>query len=88
MKMKAKYIITLENKQEIEAARKRNKDKNVEKRLLALSLRSDGKTLREIAEIAGYNCIKINTEIKRLRDYANQHNRYTGVRLICTQMDR
>ena len=56
MKMKAKYIITLENKQEIEAARKKNKDKNVEKRLLALSLRSDGKTLREIAEITGYNC--------------------------------
>ena len=56
MKMKAKYIITPENKQEIEAARKKNKDKNVEKRLLALSLRSDGKTLREIAEITGYNC--------------------------------
>jgi hypothetical protein len=30
MKMKAKYTITPENKQEIEAARKKNKDKNVE----------------------------------------------------------
>lgn len=67
MKMKAKYIITLENKQEIEAARKKNKDKNVEKRLLALSLRSDGKTLREIAEITGYNCRYVGDLVEKYR---------------------
>lgn len=55
MKMNAKYRITRENKREIEAARKKNKSKNVERRLAALSLRADGKTLQEIAEITGYN---------------------------------
>lgn len=53
--MKAKYTITQENKREIEAARKKNKNKNVEKRLMALSLRADGKTHREIAEMTGFN---------------------------------
>ena len=37
-----KYEITAEQKQEIEEARKKNRDKRIEAKLKALSLRADG----------------------------------------------
>ena len=40
--MSKRYKITMEQKLEIEAARKTNKDKNVENRLKALFLRAEG----------------------------------------------
>lgn len=39
----------------IREARKKNRDKNVERRLHALELRAEGRTCQEIAEISGYN---------------------------------
>lgn len=38
-----RYTFTLEETQEIKAARKKNRDKNVEKRLAALEMRAEGK---------------------------------------------
>ncbi len=42
--MKQKYKITAEQKQELERARKENRNKNTEKRLKALVLRAEGKS--------------------------------------------
>lgn len=50
-----KYRITAEQKTELEAARRKNKNKRVEKRLRALCLRGEGKGLAEIAELTGYS---------------------------------
>ena len=47
-----RYTFTLEETQEIKAARKKNRDKNVEKRLAALEMRAEGKQNKEIREIA------------------------------------
>ena len=47
--------ITEEQRAEIQEARRKNKNKNVEKRLKALELRAEGKTLAEIGAICGYN---------------------------------
>lgn len=52
---KMSYKITDEQRKEIEQARKENKNKNVEKRLKALVLRAEGKSLREIGEQCGYH---------------------------------
>lgn len=49
------YKITDEQRKEIEQARKENKNKNVERRLRAVALRAEGKTLREIGEQCGYH---------------------------------
>ena len=46
-----RYTFTLEETQEIKAARKKNRDKNVEKRLAALEMRAEGKQNKEIREI-------------------------------------
>ena len=42
-----RYTFTLEETQEIKAARKKNRDKNVEKRLAALEMRAEGKQNKE-----------------------------------------
>ena len=49
-----KYAFTEEDLAEIQEARRRNRDKNVERRLKALELKAAGHTGREIAEITGY----------------------------------
>jgi len=54
-KMEKKYRITSEQKSELEAARKANKDKNVEKRLKALIMRAEGKRSKEIGAACEYN---------------------------------
>ena len=46
-----RYTFTLEETQEIKAARKKNRDKNVEKRLAALEMRAEGKQNKEIREL-------------------------------------
>ena len=51
--MKTKYVFSEEQKAEIAKARKKNKNKKVEKRLWALSLRAEGKTYAQIGEIVG-----------------------------------
>ena len=50
-----KYTFTLEETQEIKAARKKNRDKNVEKRLAALEMRAEGKQNKEIREKTGFH---------------------------------
>lgn len=50
-----KYHFEEEDKQAIRDARRKNRDKNVERRLHALELRAKGHTGKEIAEITGYN---------------------------------
>ena len=49
------YQISSEQKNELIAARKKNKDKNVERRLKVLILRSEGKKNKEIAQMCGYH---------------------------------
>lgn len=53
--MLKKYHISMEQADELEAARKKNKDKNVENRLKALILRAQGKRLAQIAEATEYH---------------------------------
>ena len=53
--MSKPYKITEEQQKEIAEARKENKNKNVERRLKAIALRAEGKTLREIGEQCGYH---------------------------------
>ena len=55
MKMAARYKITAEQKAEIEQARAKNKDKQVEYRLKALSMRADGVSSKKISEATGYH---------------------------------
>ena len=42
-----RYTFTLEETQEIKAAREKNRDKNVEKRLAALEMLAEGKQNKE-----------------------------------------
>ncbi len=49
-----KYKINKEQKEEIKAARHRNRDKQIDKRLEVLELRSEGVSQKEIAEKTGY----------------------------------
>ena len=55
-----RYTFTLEETQEIKAARKKNRDKNVEKRLAAFEMRAEGKQNKEIREKTGFHTQYIN----------------------------
>ena len=55
-----RYTFTLEETQEIKAARKKNRDKNVEKRLAELEMRAEGKQNKEIREKTGFHTQYIN----------------------------
>ena len=55
-----RYTFTLGETQEIKAARKKNRDKNVEKRLAALEMRAEGKQNKEIREKTGFHTQYIN----------------------------
>ncbi len=55
MEVEKKYYINAEQKAELEAARKANKDKNIDKRLKALILRAEGKKNAEIAKETEYH---------------------------------
>lgn len=60
-----KYIITSEQKQEIENARRKNKNKRIEKRLMVLALRAEGKTQEEIVQKTGYRRSHVADLIKK-----------------------
>lgn len=49
--MMKRYKITAEQKAELQAARKANRNKRIEKRLKALILRSEGKTNQEVSAL-------------------------------------
>ncbi len=50
-----KYVFTEEAIAEIQEARRKNRDKNVDRRLKALELKAGGHTGQEIAEMTDYN---------------------------------
>ena len=50
-----KYTFTSEEKEEIKAARKENRNKKIEKRLEALEMRAEGKRNKEISEKTGFH---------------------------------
>ena len=60
-----KYEITAEQKQEIEVARRKNKDKRVEAKLKALTLRADGCTSKAISEATGFHPAYISTLVSK-----------------------
>ncbi len=78
-----KYRITTEQKQEIEQARKLNKNKRVENRLRVLVLRAEGTEVNEIAQITGYSRSYVN---KLIATYCKEgigaivENHYAGNR--------
>ena len=63
--MAAKYEITAEQKAEIEQARAKNKDKKVEYRLKALSMRADGASAKKIGEATGYHSAYVSTLVSK-----------------------
>ena len=62
-----RYTFTLEETQEIKAARKKNRDKNVEKRLAALEMRAEGKQNKEIREKTGFHTQYITVLVSRYK---------------------
>lgn len=81
--MSKPYKITEEQQEEIAKARKENKNKNVERRLKALALRAEGKTLREIGEQCGYHPSYISNILSAYSNggiEAITGNHYTGNR--------
>lgn len=78
-----KHEITAQEKTEIEAARKSNKNKRIEKRLQVLVMRAEGKTLAEIVEVTGFHRSHINNLIAMYRKQglsAIVDNHYAGNR--------
>lgn len=81
--MAKSYEITESQLLEIEAARKKNRNKNVERRLYVLVMRAEGKSLEEISEKTGYH---ISTASKLIARYMREgisaiaENHYKGNR--------
>lgn len=81
--MKKSYEISQSQLLEIEAARKKNRNKNVERRLCVLVMRAAGKSLEEISEKTGYHISTASKLIARyMRDgiSAIAENHYKGNR--------
>ena len=81
--MPKRYQMSEEQMQEIQKARKENKNKNVERRLHALQLFSQGKKNAEVAERTGYFTKYISQLVRKYRDHgigAIIENKYPGNR--------
>ena len=81
--MAKSYEISQSQLQEIEAARKKNRNKNVERRLYVLVMRAEGRSLEEISEKTGYHISTASKLIARyMRDgiSAIAENHYKGNR--------
>ena len=81
--MAKSYEISQSQLQEIEAARKKNRNKNVERRLYVIVMRAEGKSLEEISEKTGYHISTASKLIARyMRDgiSAIAENHYKGNR--------
>ena len=81
--MAKSYEISQSQLLEIEAARKKNRNKNVERRLCVLVMRAEGKSLEEISEKTGYHISTASKLIARyMRDgiSAIAENHYKGNR--------
>ena len=81
--MAKSYAISQSQLVEIETARKKNRNKNVERRLYVLVMRAEGKSLEEISEKTGYHISTASKLIARyMRDgiSAIAENHYKGNR--------
>ena len=81
--MAKSYEISQSQLLEIEAARKKNRNKNVERRLYVLVMRAEGRSLEEISEKTGYHISTASKLIARyMRDgiSAIAENHYKGNR--------
>lgn len=63
--MKMKNEFSPEQKAEIAKARKGNRDKQIERRLAVLAMRSEGKTLEEIARMTGFHRSHVGNLIRK-----------------------
>ncbi len=68
MVMKMRHRYTEQDQEIIKAARKSNRDKQVERRLEAIALRAAGKNAKEISEITGYHPAYISQLMAKYRD--------------------
>jgi len=81
--MGKRYEISEEQKQELKAARKANKNKNIENRLKAIELRAEGKKYAEIGVLTGFHPSYVS---RLVSIYCNQglsaivENHYAGNR--------
>ena len=81
--MAKSYAISQSQVVEIETARKKNRNKNIERRLYVLVMRAEGKSLEEISEKTGYHISTASKLIARyMRDgiSAIAENHYKGNR--------
>lgn len=81
--MAKSYEISQSQLQEIKAEQKKNRNKNVERRLCVLIMRAEGKSLEEISEKTGYHISTASKLIARyMRDgiSAIAENHYKGNR--------
>lgn len=81
--MAKSYAISQRQLVEIETARKKNRNKNIERRLYVLAMRAEGKSLEEISEKTGYHISTASKLIARyMRDgiSAIAENHYKGNR--------
>ena len=81
--MAKSYEISESQLLEIETARKKNRNKNIERRLYVLVMRAEGKSLEEISEKTGYHISTASKLIARyMRDgiSAIAENHYKGYR--------
>ena len=76
-----KYTFTEEEIAEIQEARRKNRDKNVDRRLKALVLKAEGHTGQEIAEMTGYNSGYISKLAAKYRIVVIKH-----ILLLCQQI--
>lgn len=63
--MATKYVITAEQKAEIEQARKANKDKRIEAKLKVLAMRADGASAKEIGEVTEFHPAYVSTIVSK-----------------------
>ena len=63
-----KYTFTREEAEEIKAARAKNRNKSVEKRLEALEMRAEGKRNKEISEKTGFHTQYITVLVSRYKN--------------------
>ena len=59
------YEITENQRIEIDEARKKSRNKNIERKLRVLALRADKKSLKEIAELTGYHYVSVSNIISQ-----------------------
>ena len=65
MKMAAKYQITSAQKEEIELARKANRDKRTEAKLKVLFMRAEGEDSKKISEVTGFHSAYVSTIVSK-----------------------